>query len=156
MTTKQPTTGDIFYTIKTVRGKFEKAGFTPEGIEVLIAKRKENIKEEYPELYAEWEKLVGCRSGIKEDYGFNEWEVRTDIAGHFSITDYRTIHGEPYTEGSGDIGSVHVMSPYGMGFSEYIRPEAKNLDKLLAHVKHTVWLNKEEKEYLVNALETFR
>lgn len=82
-----------------------------------------------------------------DEYGFDTLVVTTSEGGRVSISNYG---------GSVDIGGISIMSPYGMGVSNYIRNK-DDVDRHISSMRAIQWFdNSKQRIACTEFLESIR
>ncbi|QRV11420.1 hypothetical protein JR311_19765 (plasmid) [Bacillus velezensis] len=106
---------------------------------------KMHCQKNFPEEYEKFLNLIGCKKSIS-DYGFTEYLVVTDCGGEIKITDYQN---------KDRLGMFSISNGGGMASFREIN-SARDIGDRIEAIERVVWLNNDEKIFLVNALNTLR
>lgn len=115
-----------------------------------VAKARTKLMEVNRKDYDWYISYVGCHKGISEDYGCMKYEVNCNHGGTVHISDWIDVENS-----GGSLASIHTSNGWGLGSSRYIN-NLKDIEKEIDGVKRNTWVNEDERQFLIDALENLK
>lgn len=139
------TVGDVMGLAKQLK----KMDLSENMVNMMVASARTQLMMVDRKEYDRYIAYVGCHKGIDEDYGCMKYEINCNHGGTIKISDWIGV------DNTSSLATIHVSNGWGLGGSRYI-DNLKDIEKEIDHAKNTTWIDAQEREFLIGALENLK